>query len=185
MASGRSPKWSTWMLPVLLAVGCRAEASGEADRAQAYVLELEGGVRGSRGQEAWAQDVLADGLGQTRWLRSDGRGPRLSAQVRFDERELEPGGPVLRVLLSVEPDPELTVALDAVDEELEAHVELERRDHTVDLRRDLPFAIHRALAIIDAKITVARGDVHDLEALLASADPEVVIVAMGGIMRRN
>jgi hypothetical protein len=64
-------------------------------------------------------------------------------------------------------------------------VELERRDQTIDLRRDLPVAVERALALVDTKVTVVRGTPDDLRALLADEDPEVVLLVLDGVQRRR
>ena len=188
VAGARFPSRLAWAAWMLLALGCRDETPGPSlPPAQTYVLELEvpDGVRSGRGRAEWVRDLVAQGVAETRWLRVEGEGEHLEAALSYREHKLEPGLPVLWVRIAVEPDAELREALGGVGEELEAHVELERRDRTVELERDLPFAVKRALAILDAKITTARGDVADLQALLADEDPEVILVALGGIQRRS
>lgn len=172
-------------LLLLLACGGGEPEAVDLPGSEHYVLALEDGLRGRRGQAAWIRDALAEGATHTRWLGVEGEGDRLAAEVQYDERELEPGVPVLRVLLTVEPNVELTVALGEIGEDLEAHVELERRDRTIELERDLPFAVQRALAILDAKITAAKGTEDELAVLLRDEDPEVLIVALRGIRARG
>jgi len=167
-----------------LACGNNADSSP----AGPYGLRLDARGAGSyegRGQAAWVRDVLSSQLERARWFREAGDGPELSARLSYEERRSEDGVPLLRVTLVVEPDADLATALDAIDLALDAHVELERRDRTIDLRRDLPIAVERALALLDAKITIARSSVDDVAPLLDDDDPEVVLIALDGVERRR
>jgi HEAT repeats len=172
---------------VVLAGACRATPLEEG-ASGAFVLRLDARSSGSfegRGQAAWIDDVVAEGLAHARWFRAEGSGPELVARLRFEERTTPEGVPVLHAHLVVEPDPALAAELAAAGESLDAHVELERRDHTIELRRDLPVAVERALALVDAKVTTVRGSLADLEGLLADTDPEVILVALAGVERRR
>lgn len=186
VATGRSRglRWGIGLL--MLAAACRGDAA--TDGSASYVLRVEARSAGSfegRGQEAWAHDVVADGLTRARWFRAQGTGPELAARLAYEERTTPEGVPVLRVHLVVEPDAALAAELDAVGEALDAWVELERRDQTLELRRDLPVAVERALALLDAKLTIVRGDSAALDALLRDEDPEVVLLALDGVERRR
>ncbi len=153
-----------------------------------YVLRLDARSAGSyegRGQAAWVRDVLSSQLEQARWFRDSGDGTELSARLSYEERRSEDGVPILRAYLLVEPDADLATALDAIGVALDAHVELERRDQTIDLRRDLPIAVERALALLDAKITIARSTADEVALLLDDDDPEVVLIALDGVERRR
>lgn len=183
MVSRRSPSRLAWVVGLLAA--CSGSESSAPAEPEPYVIELTDGVRGGRGQVAWIRDAIAEEAQSTRWLRVDGAGPRLPARMRYAELELEPGVPVLRVELSVAADAELSAALDAVGQPLEVQVELERRDRTIELERDLPFAVRRAVAILDAKVTVALGTREELAALLGDDDPEVIIVGLQGVRARR
>ncbi len=174
-----------WVAALGLLGGCGAAPSEVAD--EPYVLHLEArsaGSFGGRGQSAWIDDVVVEGLAHARWFRASGAGPELPGRLRFEERTTADGTPVLHVHLLIEPDPRLAGELLA-GEQLEAFVELERRDGTIELRRDLPLAVERALALVDAKLTVVRGSVEDLEQLLRDEDPEVVWTALEGVERRR
>lgn len=174
-----------WVAALGLLGGCGAAPAEAAD--EPYVLHLEArsaGSFGGRGQSAWIDDVVVEGLAHARWFRASGAGPELPGRLRFEERTTADGTPVLHVHLVIEPDPRLASELRA-GEQLEAFVELERRDGTIELRRDLPVAVERALALVDAKLTVVRGSVEDLEQLLRDEDPEVVLTALEGVERRR
>lgn len=177
-----------WTFGALVLLGACRAVPAEGSEPEPYVLRLEARATGSfdgRGQAAWLRDVVAEGLAHARWFRAGGSGPELAAELRFEERTTAEDVPVLRVHLAVEPDATLKAELAAVGEVLEADVELERRDRTLELRRDLPIAVERALALLDAKVMVARGATADLDRLLGDEDPEVVLVGLDGIERRR
>ncbi len=173
---------------VLLAACADEPAAGAQSKAAPYVLMLDARPLGAfvgRGQDQWAHDVVSEGLSRARWFKAAGEGTELSARLRYEERRSEDGVPVLRVHLVVEPDPGLEQRLASLGGDLEAYVELERRDHTIDLRRDLPVAVERAIAIVDAKVTVITGTTTDVAALLADDDPEVVLVVLDAVEQRR
>jgi hypothetical protein len=165
---------------------CRAAPPGAEP--EPYVLRLDARSAGAfdgRGQSAWVADVVTRGLENARWFRAQGEGPELVARLRYEERTTAEGVPVLHAQLVVEPDAALAAELEAAREVLDAHVELERRDQTIDLRRDLPIAVERALALVDTKVTAIRGTTAELEALITNEDPEVILVALDGVERRR
>jgi len=187
VASGplRSLRWAVAGLALVGA--CRAAPVGGAEP-EPYVLRLDARSAGSfdgRGQAAWVADVVTQGLESARWFRAEGAGPELVARLRYEERATAEGVPVLHAHLVVEPDEALAAELQAAGEALDAYVELERRDQTIDLRRDLPIAVERALALVDTKVTTIRGTPEELAALIANEDPEVVLVALDGVERRR
>ncbi len=168
--------------------GCGPSAPPASASQAGYVLRLDAlaeGSFGGRGHAQWARDAVADGLDGAQWFRARGEGEPLDATLRFEERRSEQDFPLLRVNLEIEPDDRLATELAAIGLELAAHVELERRDHTIELRRDLPVAVERAIALVDAKVTLARGAPSAVVALLADDDPEVVLVALHGVERRR
>lgn len=165
------------------ACGGATPADGSAD--SVYVLDFSthsgGGFEG-RGQEAWVHDVAERGVADARWFRARGDGPTLAARLRYQELQTD-DGPVLRVHLLIDPDTKLSTAFESIGFELDAFVELVRRDRTIELRRDLPIAVERAIALVDAKVTVSRGDSSDIERLLGDEDPEVVKIGLLGVGR--
>lgn len=180
----RMLRWAVAGLACLAA--CRAAPAPDAS--EPYVLQLDARSAGSfegRGQAAWVADVVSQGLAHARWFRAEGAGQELPARLRFEERVSAEDVPVLHAHLVIEPDPALAAELAAAEVELEAYVELERRDRTIELQRDLPIAVERAVALVDAKLTSIRGAPADLEALVGDEDPEVVLVALAGVERRR
>jgi hypothetical protein len=176
-----------WLAGLVLLGACRAAPAGDAESGP-YVLRLDARSSRSfegRGQAAWIEDVVTEGLANARWFRAEGAGPELAARLRFEERTTPEGVPVLHAHLVIEPDPDLAAELTAAEAALDAYVELERRDQTIELRRDLPVAVERALALVDAKLTAVRGSTAELEGLLADPDPEVILVALEGVERRR
>lgn len=171
-----------------LVVACSGTPAPPHGSPTPYVLRLDargGGSFEGRGQAAWVADVVGQGLAHARWLRADGPGPELDARLRFEERRDAAGAPILEVQLVLLPDPALASELADAGLELEATVELERRDQTLELPRDLPVAFERAVALVDAKLTCLRGEPAEVEALLGDDDPEVVLLALDGVERRQ
>ncbi|MEM9461600.1 MAG: HEAT repeat domain-containing protein [Myxococcota bacterium] len=186
--------WSWRWVPLVgaLLVSCGRPSSSTPHEVVPYVLRwdarsagLEGRGQSARGQSAWIQDVLASAMTHAQYFRAEGDGERLTARLRYEERRSDQGHPVLGVYLVIEPDDALAADMDATGGVLDANVELERRDHTLDLRRDLPIAVERALALLDAKVTIARGTAQEVAALLHDEDPEVILVALDGVERRR
>lgn len=68
---------------------------------------------------------------------------------------------------------------------LSATVELTRADGTLAPDRDLPDAVERAVAVLDARITLARGSDAQRRALLAAEDAEIVLLALEWITRQQ
>jgi len=66
---------------------------------------------------------------------------------------------------------------------LDAHIEIERRDHTVDLARDVPIALARAIEVLDAKVALLRDEESVVGRLLADPDPELRIMAIQWVTR--
>lgn len=177
-----------WALGLLLVAACRDPAPTPTEQSdEHYVLTVEASGRGGggRGQGAWAQDVVREALGGSVWFRARGSGPQLAARVEYEERVLQSGIPVLRVELTIDADEKLAIDLASIGEEAGAYVELENRDQTIELQRDLPYAVERAISIVDTKVTTARGDETEVARLLQDEDPEVVIVALAGIRERR
>lgn len=61
---------------------------------------------------------------------------------------------------------------------LEANVLLERESGDASLAQDLNLAIGRAVAVLEARVGLARGDKKRVNQLLASEDPELVLLAL-------
>lgn len=177
-----------WAVAGLVGLWACRTAPTDGGLPEPYVLRLDARSTGSfegRGQAAWVADVVSQGLAHARWFRAEGKGTELAARLRFEERATADGVPVLHAHLVVEPDAALATDLETAGEALDAYIELERRDETIELRRDLPIAVERAVALVDAKLTAVRGTPADLDALLAQDDSEVVLVALAGVERRR
>jgi hypothetical protein len=182
----RTLRWA--LLGLALVGACKGGRPAGGAEPEPYVLRLDARSAGAfegRGQAAWVADVVTQGLAHARWFRAAGDGPELAARLRYEERTTAEGVPVLHAHLVVEPDSALAAELEAAHAALDAYVELERRDRTLDLRRDLPIAVERALALVDTKVTTVRGTAEELRAVLANDDPEVVLVALDGVERRR
>lgn len=108
--------------------------------------------------------------------------PVLATVVRMGEIEAPDGGRVLRVELAATVPPGQQSVLGRV---VDATIELERRDGTLDAGEDVPIALGRGVAVLDAKIQLVRGGEDEARALLASSDPEIVVLALEQAMRQR
>lgn len=167
---------------------CAKPEAEASDRASRYRLDFaavsDRGFSG-RGQQGWVRDVAAGGLASSRWFRAEGGEPSLSARLTYQEATLATGESVLWVEFTVEPDVELADRLAAADLELDAVVELIRKDGPIDLRRDLPSAVTEAVTVLDAKVSMVRGPSTELATLLDSPEPEVIKLGLSEIARRR
>lgn len=154
-----------------LASGCRDEGGPAVP--ESYRLRVERVVGPERGTDgALVRDGLDAALSGSRWFRRDD-GPELSAEVRYAALAAADGVPVLRVEVDVDPPAEARLAT-----ELSATVELARSEGTIEMQRDLPVALERAVAVLDAHITLARGEDEARAALLADPDDEIVLLGL-------
>jgi hypothetical protein len=167
----------------LSGLGCDA---GSEPGASLYVLELdriEGHldltghfVRSELEQAVRGSTMFAHGETQ--------RAPKpLSARLRMAVLQIGQDAEVLRVELLVEDPPEPLRA--AFGRDFEAVVELERLDSSIDLEQDLPEALRRAVAVLDTKAALVRGDPAAIQRILRHPDPELVVLAVEWISRHR
>lgn len=79
----------------------------------------------------------------------------------------------MRLMLNMD----VPVDLKGVLDELEATVEVERAGGDSSVREDLPMAAERAVAVLDAKVLLARTP-RAAASLLRDIDPEIVLIAL-------
>jgi hypothetical protein len=60
-------------------------------------------------------------------------------------------------------------------------VSLERTDKTIVLERDLELAAQKAVIVLEAQLRLARNDPGAVQDLLASEDPELVLLGLGWV----
>jgi hypothetical protein len=163
-------------------VACRGGADeGAGGVGEIYAVEVtgvEGPGAGSRSRAGdWVRREVEDALRRAVVFTPADDRPELAALqavVVYDEVRTR-DGQVLRLQLQVERPKALAARLS----ELEATVELERDDGRVDLRRDVPVALDRAVGVLEAKVRLAGGSADASARLLASEDPELVLLALG------
>lgn len=186
VAIGRSTRRWAAIVGLGLGVACGEAAPSAPLPPYALSLDLSSvASREGRDRAAWVREVVSSELSRRRWFRDAAEGPMLPAHLSYDELRSDEGVPVLRVYLAVDPEDDLRAQLDAIESTLDAYVELERRDQTVDLQRDLPVAVERCLALLEAKITVAVGTADEVGARLEDDDVEIVLIALDAVERRG
>jgi hypothetical protein len=164
------------------AASCRGAAEEPAGVEQSvYAIEVagvEGPGAGSRSRAGeWVRREVEDALRRAVMFAPAQDRPELTALeavVAYDEIRTRDGD-VLRMQIQVERPPALVTKID----ELEATVELEREDGEVELQRDVPVALDRAVAVLEAKVRLAGGGAEASARLLVSEDPELVLLALG------
>jgi hypothetical protein len=175
--------------PVALAaalgvLGCRgAESSGR--RVGLDVVEVALGPTGGDVDEAVVRASVTEAVAQARTLASDpGREGVASLRARIAVAAIESpdGAPILRVEL-VADTPEALQS--SVGPRVDATVELERIDGRLVPDEDVPVAVGRAVAVLDAKLVLAQPDADDVRRLLADPDPEIVLLALEVVGRQR
>lgn len=109
-------------------------------------------------------------------------GPVLATAVRLGEVEGADGGRVLRVEFAAVVPPEQHAVL---GRDMEATIELERRDGTLVADQDVPVALARGVAVMDAKVQLVFGGEADARRLLGASDPEIVVLALEQIAKQR
>ena len=170
------------LLAALMAVtACRSAEEGPAvARDGVYALDIEavdGPGAGARSRAGdWVRREVTQALRRAELFApaedrpEHGALPTVVAYTEIRTRE----GQVLRLQVEVERPPVLESAL----AELEATVELQREDGEVDLRRDVPVALDRAIGVLEAKVRLARGGSEQARVLLGSTDTELILLAL-------
>ncbi len=102
-------------------------------------------------------------------------GARLDAHVRVLELQGPAAQPVLRYEIGVDPPPGFEAAL---GRNFEAVIEVEHHDGALVLAEDLPLASRRAVAVLEAKLALARDDQTAIVRLLDSDDPELIMLTL-------
>jgi HEAT repeats len=108
--------------------------------------------------------------------------PVLAARIGVGEMASAAGSRVLRVELEARVPGELHATLGTA---LDATVELERTDGTLVPAQDVPEALTRAVAVLDAKLSLVTGERDDARRLLADPDPEIVVLALEHVQRQR
>lgn len=166
--------WS-WraLLGLALTFGCSTEKTVQATVYGVRVDQVEGVTGVSPGFARAALDRAVEHAAVFDPPDAAG-GSTLGARLRYAPLE-GPTAEVLRVELELEAPAELIAAL---GERFEATVEFERPGGAIDIERDLPIALERAVAVLQARVELARGQPEAVQRLLADADPEMVLLAL-------
>ncbi len=108
--------------------------------------------------------------------------PALRARIDLGEVDSAAGGRILRVdLVATVPSGAQAV----LGGELDAIIELERHDGTLSAAEDVPVALGRAAAVLDAKVQLATGATVEARRLLTHEDPEIVVLALEHVARKR
>ncbi len=108
--------------------------------------------------------------------------PVLATRIAIGEVASAEGARVLRVELDAGVPGELHATLGTA---VDATIELERNDGTIVAAEDVPEALGRAVAVLDAKLALVTGDERDARRLLADPDPEIVVLALEHTQRQR
>ncbi len=164
--------------------GCR----GGEPTGRRLGLELVDVVLGSTGgeiDEATVRASVADGVARAHSLAVDPGGegiPSLRGRIAVGAILTPEGAPLLRVELVADTPEALHATLGA---RLDATVELERMDGDLKPAEDVPVAVGRAVAVVDAKLVLAGAEPDDVRRLLRDPDTEIVLLALEHVGRRR
>jgi hypothetical protein len=166
--------------------GCRdddREAGGR--RLGLDVTDIAFADVGGEIDETVVRDSVAEAVRTAKRLAADPAAERvgsLRGRIAIGAIESPQGGPILRVELVADTPTTLHAS---VGSRLDATVELERVDGTLQPAEDVPLAVGRAVAVLDAKLVLAGADADDVRRLLADTDPEIVLLALEHVGRRR
>jgi hypothetical protein len=164
--------------------GCRDDREGGGRRLGLEVTDIALATGGDI-DEAVVRESIAVGVGKAKRLASDPAAEgvaTVTGRIAIGAIESPQGAPILRVELVVDMPANLHASVGA---RLDATVELERVDGTLQPALDVPHAVERAVAVLDAKLVLAAADADDVRRLLADTDPEIVLLALEHVGRRR
>lgn len=184
---GPTPGIRTWLVAACCALsGLGCNEANDVEVPAAYALQLETVEGHGELSRHWIRDGLDEAVrGSTVFAHGSSQRPStpLSARLRMAVLRTSDGGEVLRVELTVDEPPERIRA--ALGRDFEAIVELERLDESLDLEEDLPVALRRAVALLETKAILVRGDAAATKRILDHPDPELVVLAIEWIARHR
>lgn len=164
-------------LPGLLGA---CSALGEVDDPAIRVQRVRvlGGEVGARAHEGeWVRKAAERALAASPRFRIDAGSGRIAALSYSDVQTT--AGAMLRLELAIED------AAERARGDLSATILLERSARSPDLTRDLPVAIERAVAVLEAKAGLRARDAEVAIALLEGDDPELELLALAWIAREQ
>ena len=187
--SDRPDRIRCWARSAMVAACCALSGLGcdrSPDDPAVYRLELER----IEGQSEVSRDFVRRELeqvvrGSTMFAHGEPARPMapLPARLRMAVLQTSDETEVLRVELVVTDPPDPIRA--AFGRDFEAVIELERLETSLDLEEDLPIALRRAVAVLDTKAVLVRGDAAAIRRILEHPDPELVILAIDWIGRHR
>lgn len=166
------------VLALTMSLGCRSDSAPPA----AFTVRIEALEGVEPGESDAVREAFDHALGRSSHLRpSSAEGTEIAARMRVSEIRT-PSGAVLRVDVDLEEPTSLDAQLGTG---LDATVEVERRDGTLVLQRDLPHALDRAVAVLDAKVILARDQTAEVATVLGDDDPQIVVLALEHVTRKR
>jgi hypothetical protein len=169
----------------LAGLGCRGGTEPSGRRLGLDLVDVVLGPTGDEVDEAAVRASVVDGVARARSLVADPQGEgvaSLQGRIAVGAIETPEGAPILRVELVADTPKALHGTLGP---RLDATVELERMDGTLRPAEDVPIAVGRAVAVLDAKLVLASAEADDVRRLLADPDAEIVLLALEHVGRRR
>lgn len=170
-------------LTLVLTVGCGADASAVPPSfalriAAVTALPVDGVVL----DEAAVRGIVEGAAARSHSLVGKDGTVDLPTWIHIGEIDGQAGGRVLRAEFASQVPAGHQAVL---GRSLEAVIELERRDGTLDADEDVPETLARGVSVLDAKLRLLRGGVEDARALLGDDDPEIVVLALEQVGRQR
>lgn len=162
----------------LITLGCREGADGGGRRLGLQLQSVEIVPRDDGHLEEAVRTGVIEAVARARSLAADPVREGVASlvgRIAVGAIESPDGAPILRVELVADTPAALHAA---IGPRLDATVELERMDGTLRPEEDVPVAVGRAVAVLDAKLVLSGGDPADVRRLLADPDAEVVLLAL-------
>ena len=160
---------------VLALVAASACACGGGDDANVVGFCPE--LFAVHGGGPWVEPTLHEAVAEARWLKTQTSRdvPELPLEVVLGAVTDPDAAPILRLSAQAHPPREWRARL---GDEIEAIVEVEPKGGVLDPVEHGELALHRAVAVLDAKIGLLLDGRDAIATLLAGDDPQIVVLGL-------
>lgn len=165
---------SVLAVALALSPACGDESSAGVEGFAPELLTVRGGG-------PWVEPALREAVAKAHWLKAEAAAdvPQLPLQLELSEVTFPHGTPILRLHAQAHPPEALRARF---GDELEAIVEVEPKQATIDPAEHGGLALDRAVAVLDAKVGLSLHGREAIATLLAAEDPQIVVMGLDAVI---
>ena len=190
-AAGRIRRCLGWsarccaLVVIAMGAGCAPKSRAPAEEIEVSLVRVTHGARGDRVSEPRIDAIVAAPFATAgRFRRSHVAGEGVEGALWFDVETTAKGA--RRVELSVSIAREARVSPGGPGRALEAMVQVDSQAEAgASDDAAVAQALSLALGILDAQVVLERGEEARIPALLRSADPQIVLLALAWVRQRQ